>query len=86
MTKLEGKPIQVTEGAHGPFGIFVTDPNDPEIRELVVPEGGFPTSEAAVDYIDGLLAGRKVPYLGMEFEVLQIATPFSFKAFCSWED
>lgn len=88
MAKALSKNVEVTDLIHGPFCIVVTDPGRPDDKDypmVVAPEGGFKTTEEALQYIDRF-AKRKEPYLGMHFRIEQLCTPDSFIRYCSWED
>ena len=81
--------VRVTDYVHGPFAIVVTDPARPDDADypmIVAPEGGFATKEAAIDYLDKLVAKRKVPYLGLHYVITQVTSPSGFMRYCSWED
>lgn len=84
-----GKPgISHVPFTEGPFVVIVTDPSDPEDKDypfVVAPDGGFPTREAAEQWVD-LYKGRKEPYVGLHFIVTVLRSQESFMRFCSWED
>lgn len=81
--------VSVTDYLHGPFEIVVTDPSNPLDKTypmVVAPDGGYPTKEAALEYIEKHFAHRKTPYLDLHFSVAQRSSEQSFIAYCSWED
>jgi class 3 adenylate cyclase len=85
---LKDRHVTVTSFIHGPFMIVVTDPTNPKddaYPQVVAPDGGYATKEAALDFI-AQFATRKTPYLGLHFAVVQRSSENDFGRFCSWED
>lgn len=82
------KHVTITDLIHGPFVIVVSsleDPNDDAYPMVVSPPGGYPTKEAALEYIERF-GRRKTPYLGLHFAVVKIQREPDLIVFCSWED
>lgn len=84
--KLGSKPVKITSFMNGPFVIVVSVPDDEDFPIVVSPPGGFEKAQDALDYIEINFSKRKEPYLGCDFTIAPMRTPFSFIQFCSWED
>ena len=81
--------ITITDHKFGPFCVVVTDParpNDEAFPYVITLSMGCYDITNITKWIVDNFGKRKVPYLGLQFNIVPERTLKDFVNFCSWED